>query len=184
MVPKHAERLPRYLKNATERRLVVNTEFQTLLVKLIEHVPVFAGLTPHEVQELLGNAERKRFAAGQSIMRQGDSGRFMCILIDGQANVSKQESGHFTRHEVGILNRGDCFGEMALVDPAARSATIEAATDCLLIQIQESDCWRNPAIASKIYRNIAVILAKRLRDTQEMLIRRGVPLAELPKEPS
>ncbi|SDI77696.1 Crp/Fnr family transcriptional regulator [Propionivibrio dicarboxylicus] len=154
---------------------MINAEFQSLLVKLIEHVPVFAGLTPQELHELLSGAERRRVAAGQAIMRQGDSGRFMCILIDGQASVSKQGNGHFTRHEVGMLSRGDCFGEMALVDPAARSATIEAATDCLLIRIQESDCWRNPAIASKVYRNIAVILAQRLRDTQELLIQRGLP---------
>lgn len=153
---------------------MVNAEFQALLLRLIEHVPVFAGLTPHELQELLGNAERKRFAAGQSIMQQGDSGRFMCILIDGQATVSKQENGHFTRHEIGMLSRGDCFGEMALVDPAPRSATIDAVTDCLLIRIQEGDCWRNPVIASKIYRNIAVILAQRLRDTQELLIQRDL----------
>lgn len=163
------------MNDPKERRHVINAEFQNLLARLIEHVPVFAGLTPHELRELLGNAERKRFAAGQSIMRQGDSGRFMCVLIDGQASVSKQESGHFTRHEIGILGRGDCFGEMALIDPAARSATIEAATDCLLIRIQEGDCWRNPVIASKIYRNIAVILAQRLRDTQDMLIRHSDP---------
>lgn len=169
------------MNDAKERRLVSSAEFQTLLVKLIEHVPVFAGLSPQELLELLSSAERRRVAAGQAIMREGDGGRSMSILIDGHATVLKQEAGHFTRHEVAMLGRGDCFGEMALVDPAPRSATIEAATDCLLIRIQESDCWRNPVIASKIYRNIAVILAQRLRDTQDALIQRGDPA--LPDNP-
>ena len=75
----------------------------------------------------------------------------------------KQGTGR-KMHELGVFGRGDCFGEMALVDRAPRSATVEAVTTCVALRIQESDCWRNESISSKIYRNIAGILAKRLRE--------------------
>ena len=145
-------------------------EFQALLVKLSEHVPVFAGFSPEELLELLSSAEKRVVKAGQEIIRQGDSGRFMYVLIDGEARVSKQEPDHFIEHELSVLGRGDCFGEMALVDPASRSATVEAVTNCVLIRFQESDCWKRPPNGSKIYRNIAGILAKRLRESHEIIL--------------
>ena len=145
-------------------------EYQAMLAKLIEHVHIFSGFTPEELLELLGSAEKRVVRAGQEIIRQGDSGRFMYVLIDGEAKVTKQEEDSFVQHELGTLGRGDCFGEMALVDPATRSATVEAVSDCVLLRFQESDCWRNPPIGSKIYRNIASVLAKRLRESQQLIM--------------
>lgn len=146
-------------------------DLQALLAKLIEHVPVFTGFSPTELLELLSSAEKKVVKAGQEILRQGDSGRFMYVLIDGQVRVSLQEPDRFTHYPLGVLGRGDCFGEMALVDPAMRSATVEAVSDCILLRFQESDCWKQPAFGSKIYRNIAGILAKRLREAQDTLLK-------------
>ncbi len=144
---------------------------QDLLIKLIENVPVFEGFTPGELLELLNGSEKRKVKKGEVIIREGDSGRFMYLLIEGEAHVSKLGKDIFVTHSLAVLKPGDCFGEMALVDPALRSATVEAASDCVMIRFQESDCWKNPLISSKIYRNIARILASRLREMQLAVIR-------------
>ncbi len=144
-------------------------ELQSLLDKLIERVPVFAGFTQGELLELLSGAEKRVFKAGDEIIREGSSGKFMYVLIDGQARVSKRGDG-FRARDLAELARGDCFGEMTLVDNAPRSATVKAETACILIRIQESDCWNNTKAGSKIYRNIAGILSQRVRELHAQLL--------------
>ncbi len=144
---------------------------RTLLTRLIENVPVFEGFTESELLELLNGAEKRVVKAGHEILREGDSGRFMYVLIEGEASVTKLGVDDLVAHGLGTLHSGDCFGEMALVDPALRSATIEALTECVMIRFQESDCWNNPQIGSKIYRNIARVLARRLRELQDAVTR-------------
>lgn len=146
-------------------------DLQALLIKLIERVPLFSGFTQAEVLELLNGAEKRIFEANGKIIREGDTGNFMYVVIDGRARVIKQGDG-YKKHELGHLDRGDIFGEMALVDRSPRSASVEAVTDCILIRIQESDCWKNPVISSKIFRNIAGILAQRLREVHATMLQK------------
>lgn len=153
-----------WLKDSLPRQ-----DLQNLLAKLIERVPAFAGFTEVELLELLARAEKRVFPAGEAIIREGDTGSFMYVLIDGEARASKRGEGR-KRCELGAFRSGDCFGEMALVDSAPRSATVEAVTTCVLLRIQESDCWRNTAIGSKIFRNLAGILARRLRELHGVLL--------------
>lgn len=156
-----------WLKDSLPRQ-----ELQTLLTKLIERVPVFGGFDQVELLDLLNGAEKKVFAAGEIILREGNTGNFMYVMIDGEARVTKQGDKR-TRHELGVFRSGDCFGEMALVDNAPRSATVEAISACILIRIRESDCWRDTRIGSKIFRNIAGILAQRLRELHGVVLENG-----------
>lgn len=110
-------------------------DLQALLARMIEHVPVFAGFTQAELLELLNGAEKRIFEAGKRILSEGDTGNFMYVVISGEARVVKQGNG-YKKHELGIFSRGDCFGEMSLVDRSPRSASIEASSDCVLIRIR------------------------------------------------
>lgn len=147
-------------------------DLQTLLDKLIERVPVFSGFAQAELLELLNGAEKRIFQPGERIIVEGSSGGFMYVMIDGEARVSKRGDGH-KAHELGSFGSGDCFGEMALVDHSPRSATVEAVKACVLIRIQEHDCWKNPMVSAKIFRNIAGILAQRLREVHSMVLSRN-----------
>ncbi|MGE5386033.1 MAG: Crp/Fnr family transcriptional regulator [Betaproteobacteria bacterium] len=153
-----------WLKDSLPRQ-----ELQNLLTKLIERVPVFAGFDQVELLELLNGAEKKVFRAGEQIIREGNTGNFMYVVIDGEARVTKR-GDHHKSHELGVFGSGGCFGEMSLVDHAPRSATVEATRDCVLIRIRESDCWRNTKVGSKIFRNIAGILAQRLRELHGVVL--------------
>lgn len=63
-------------------------------------------------------------AAGAYLFREGDSPDFLYILLSGQARTM------VGTHEVEVLGPGQIVGEMALIDNAPRSASIQAQTDC------------------------------------------------------
>ncbi|OYV91090.1 MAG: hypothetical protein B7Z68_10995 [Acidobacteria bacterium 21-70-11] len=83
-------------------------------------VKVRIGGETHRLQELLA-----RFPAGSVIFREGDLGREMFIIQKGHVRISLSVGDH--EQEVAVLEKGDFFGEMALLEQSpARSATAVA----------------------------------------------------------
>ena len=144
-------------------------ELQRIMFRLIERVDVFAGLTQQELVQLLEHSEKCTFDPGEAIVREGSSGAFLYVIIEGTVSVLK--TGTSKRGtELARLSSGDSFGEISLVDQRERSATVVALTPCVLLRLSESECWRLPQISAKIFRNLACILAKRLRDMDEAYV--------------
>ena len=139
-----------------------------LLHKLAEQVKVFRSLTPAEISGLLVKAEKCKYESGVTIVKEGSAGAYMYIIFDGSALVTKK--GNEGDVELARLNAADSFGEMALADREARSATVTALTSCVLVRISEQTLTRNPEIAMKVYRNLAILLSERLRNTVEKLV--------------
>lgn len=144
-------------------------DLQRILFKLIDRVEVFEGFTQAELVQLLADAERCRFDAGEPIVAEGSSGTYLYVIVDGEVEVSKHGAGPFEA-ELARLGLGMSFGEMSMVDPAVRSATVTALTDCILIRIGERACERSPALGAKLYRNLARVLARRLRAANDRAI--------------
>lgn len=144
-------------------------DLQRIMFKLLERVEVFKGLTQQELIELLENAEKCTFMAGESILRQGSSGAFLYVIIDGRVSVLKSAENNRTK-ELAQLEPGDSFGEMSLLDQEMRSASVIALDNCVLLRLAESACWAKPTVSAKIFRNIARILSRRLRDLDEAYV--------------
>ncbi|HTY99331.1 MAG TPA: cyclic nucleotide-binding domain-containing protein [Rhodocyclaceae bacterium] len=142
-------------------------DLQRLLFKLAERVKAFQGLKPAEIAEVLAHAEKCTFAPGAIIVREGSVGAHMYIIIAGEAKVLK--AGRDGEVELARLEAADSFGEMALTDREARSATVCAISDCVLVRISDQAFSAKPEIGMKIYRNIARVLAERLRTADELL---------------
>ena len=142
-------------------------DMQRLLFKLAERVKAFQGLAPAEIAEVLGRAEKCTYEYGAPIVKEGSSSAHMYIIIDGAVSVTKQ--GRDGDVELARLEPADSFGEMALTDNEARSATVTAVDECVLVRLDERAFLANPEIGMKIYRNIARVLAERLRTADEML---------------
>lgn len=143
-------------------------DLQRIMTRLVETVEMFSGFTHAELVDLLGNAEKCQFQAGENILSEGSTGHFMYIILDGEVEVRKKLAAGGSK-TLCNLNAGSCFGEMALVDNDVRSASVKAVTNCLLLRIGEGDCWKNPQLSAKLYRNIARLLSHRLRDTNAMI---------------
>jgi CRP-like cAMP-binding protein len=83
-------------------------------------VPMFQACSEEELNAVAYLATPKALDAGTEIVREGDTGNDFFVLMMGTATVARHG------HEVGKLEPGNFFGELALFDPAPRNATITA----------------------------------------------------------
>lgn len=90
---------------------------------LIRGVPLFAEADESFLQRLAGEFMERTFAAGETIAEEGEAGRTFIVIERGEVTVTVHGQ------EVGRLGPGDSFGEMALIDKSARSATVKADTE-------------------------------------------------------
>ncbi len=127
-------------------------------------IPLFAGLRPMQAKLVTLMGELKHFPRGQPIIRQGDVGNEMFVLISGRADVVLGALGA-SRH-LQTLERGDVFGEMGLIRQSKRMADVIAVEDVEVFAVNERFLSRierrYPRIGAKIFRNIAKILSDRL----------------------
>ena len=142
-------------------------DLQRLLSRLTQHVKAFKGLSTGEVSDLLNGAEKCSFDPGTVIVKEGTVGQHMYIILNGSARVTKTGRGGAV--ELAILEPADSFGEMALVDNEARSATVIADTDCVLVRLNDQMINAKPEIGLKVFRNIAKVVSTRLRAADEYL---------------
>lgn len=142
-------------------------DLQRLLFKLAERVKAFQGLSPAEISDLLGSCEKCTFAAGDHIVKEGNVGPHMYIILSGEARVLK--TGRQGEVELARLAPADSFGEMALADREARSASVVADSDCVLVRINDQVINARPEVGLKVYRNIARVVSARLRAADELL---------------
>ena len=92
-------------------------------VKLLQGVPLLAGVDKRALERLARVFRERTFKEGATITTEGTSGVGFFVIVDGSASVSV---GGAPRR---MLGPGDYFGEMALIDDGPRSASIVAATD-------------------------------------------------------
>lgn len=143
------------------------TDLQRLLLRLSKHVKAFENLTPAEISDLLGNSDKCSFAPGAYIVKEGNVGSHMYVILNGEAKVMK--SGRGGEVELARLTAADSFGEMGLADNEARSASVVAESPCILVRIDNKSIDTRPEIGLKVYRNINKVLAARLRSADELL---------------
>jgi CRP-like cAMP-binding protein len=89
----------------------------------IARVPLFAGLEKRDLERIADSFKERTYAAGETIAREGHGGAGFFVIAEGTAKVSVQGD------ERATLGPGDYFGEIALLDEGARTATVTAETD-------------------------------------------------------
>jgi predicted RND superfamily exporter protein len=132
-------------------------------------IPLFHGLGRLAIRLVVLLGTLKNFAPGQSIVRRGEAGREMYLLITGRADVLAEDG----RSVLATLARGDVFGEMALLRSAMRVADVVAREPVEALVIDEAFLKRlrnrYPRIASRFFINIARILSDRLERANRRL---------------
>ena len=130
---------------------------RTVPADAFEGVTLFSSLSAGERYALLAVAKPVRYAAGEAIVRQGESGRSLFVVVGGEASVTL--SG--THGEVARLRNGDVFGEMSLLTGEPRTATVLAAIDCDLVEI-DADGFRSVVMANpSVLENVTTVAAAR-----------------------
>jgi pyruvate,water dikinase len=130
-------------------------------IDLLEKVPLFSDLDRRELDQIARQFKLRRFAAGETVAKEGTGGAAFFVIGSGEATVSIRGK------QRGELTTGDYFGEIALIDEGARSATITATTELICYGLTFWDfrplVQQNPSISWKLLQ----ALAKRLREAQE-----------------
>lgn len=103
-----------------------------------ERVQLFSGLSPEEMSHIAANARSLRKRRGEFIYMPGDRADFVYILKHGRVKLSVlSESGK--EIAIDIIQRGEIFGEFALVDESARSNMVQALDDVLMWVFSKHD---------------------------------------------
>ena len=107
--------------------------------------------------------DTRSYSAGQTIFAEGDEGHEMFVVRAGAVEIVLHG------HVVATLSEGEIFGEMALIDARARSATARAIADCILVPIDERRftflIQQTPQFGLHVMR----VLAERLRKADQKL---------------
>jgi CRP/FNR family cyclic AMP-dependent transcriptional regulator len=129
-------------------------------VELLQRVPLFADFERGELQRLARSFKQRIFETGSTVALEGKTGAGFFVIESGEASVSVHGA------ERAKLGPGDYFGEIALIDDGARSATVTADSE---LHCYGLTSWEfrplvegNASIAWKLLET----MAKRLRAAQ------------------
>ncbi len=137
------------------------------LVQVLRGVELFRGLDTQQLQHLADISQQETYQTDEVIFNQGDPGDKMYVITQGQVEISFDD-GKGGGHTGLYLGQGQMFGEIALLDQGARSASIVAIEDNTVVYAMPSDkfvalCKADTAIGYIMMRNMAVDLSFKLR---------------------
>jgi CRP-like cAMP-binding protein len=136
---------------------------------------LFGDVDSQALGLLVDACRLERARAGASIVEEGSTGEAMYALLSGRVRVEKS-TPHSDTYTVTFLSgdAGDFFGELALLHPDKRSATVVAESDCEFVVIDRSVFLafgdQNPRAGLALTRRIASSLALRLRRANQDVI--------------
>lgn len=102
-------------------------------VALLAGTEVFARVPTAVLADVAGVAVERTYAAGERVMTEGEPGDALLVVADGALQVSAGDT------TLGRRGRGSVIGELALLDPAPRSASVTAIEDSLVLVISKDD---------------------------------------------
>ncbi|MFA4915233.1 MAG: cyclic nucleotide-binding domain-containing protein [Syntrophales bacterium] len=160
---------------------------------LLQEIELFRNIAPEQIKKVLNISHTVKFHENETIMREGDAGDSMYILMEGTVEVVKSlmisdmddedRSKIFTRLDA---EHHAVFGEIALLEEQKRTATVKALTNCLVYEIKRGDFLRlaekDCELGYRILLNLARIIGTRLRKANEDTIKLTTALCMILEE--
>ena len=132
---------------------------------------LFAELTSADAQVILGACEERILVGGEELFHENDAGDSLFIVQSGRVDIFKNIRGDVDR-SLASFGPGDVIGEMSFIDGARRSATARTTESSEFLVLSRASFARvqkeHPDIAAGFFRNMAAIVASRLRTTNEL----------------
>jgi CRP/FNR family transcriptional regulator, cyclic AMP receptor protein len=126
-------------------------------VLFLKGIGLFSAIPGEELAQIALITEEVHHGAGEVLISEGAVGESLYLVAEGRVAVLKGE------HQVAELGEREVFGEMALLDPGPRSATVRALTDVTLLTIRGEDFGDIMAEKREIARAVIQVLTRRLR---------------------
>lgn len=141
--------------------------------EILKKNDIFKDLDETDMEKIFAVCRMKEIKEQEEIFQEGDTGRDLYILLKGRVNIEIQLKLKSEKATVHTVSEGEIFGEFALVDGEARSASATAVKDAGLIIIPreglEGLIENNPRIGYIIMKNFSKILCGRIRKTTREL---------------
>ncbi len=140
------------------------SSLEDLIEKLRGNYDFFAEMTDKEIVWFLRLCGRRSYKTDQPIFQEGELGNCFYLIVFGKVLITRGDM------VLATLETGDCFGEMAVLDDAPRSASATAAMNTLVFSVERdilTDVF--PTLGFKVAANLAKQLSVKLRDTDELI---------------
>jgi CRP/FNR family transcriptional regulator, cyclic AMP receptor protein len=141
-------------------------------VALLNRVPLFSELSGEDLERVSRVAVPRSYPKGVRVFHEGDRSDACYIVRSGDLRVTRE---HPDGRAIALatLGPGDIFGELAMLDGEARSASVEALSDCELLALPAGDVRQLLRGSSEITAKLVFALTRRLREANERIARQS-----------
>ena len=136
--------------------------------RLLLSCPLFDVLSREAVDEILLQASEKSVRRGQTVFQKGDEGTYMVAVLSGRIRISAT-SPEGREVTLNMIDAGEVFGDMALLDGKPRSADATALEDSNLMVVERRHFLPYLISSNELALRVIDVLCERLRDTSETL---------------
>jgi CRP/FNR family cyclic AMP-dependent transcriptional regulator len=139
--------------------------------------PLFQAMRPAELDGILKFSSERRIQRGMTIFQKGDTGDSMMAVLRGRVRISAISSDG-KEITLNVINPGEVFGEIALLDGQPRSADASAIEDTTLLVVERRHLVPFLRANDDLYLRLLAVLCDRLRRTSMAL--ESIALLDLP----
>jgi hypothetical protein len=136
-------------------------------IELLRSSPIFAGLADRDLELLAELAHPVDVPCDQVIIREGQEGDTLYLVLEGQLEVFTERDDRRVR--LALLNRGQIVGEMAVLQQAPRTASVQALCDTRLLMISQAAFIRMLMKNADALREVLRTVTARVRHTESAL---------------
>jgi signal transduction histidine kinase len=134
----------------------------------LRRIPLFADLSEEDLERLYQMAETVSIPAGELVLREGDQGDSLFVVLDGELEVTKRQGSQDIL--LALYKPGQFFGEMALLEQAPRSASVRTLQESRLLVISQVAFQTLLSCSPSAPMKILHTVTSRLRSTESALI--------------
>jgi len=128
----------------------------------LSSVPLFAGISDDSMSRLVAVAGEQEFASGSFIVRQGQVGTGLYVIVDGVVNIVRGAD-----EVIATLKTGEFFGELSVIDQQPRNASAQAVESTTVLAVASWDLLalleKDPALSLNLIRGLVTRVRRRGR---------------------
>ena len=145
---------------------------EKMIATFLSNTEFFASFSLDEIMEFMPNIDLVKAEDESILFEENDPGDAWYLLLHGTVGIVRNMPNG-PPHQLALLETGECFGEMALIDDAPRMASAVCHEDSVLASISK-DCFdrllaENNPLATRLLRSMAGVICRRKRELTTIL---------------